>query len=123
MKFNNVHEVKKWLRNIPILKKEAELKIEFYRDLEKCNTPDWCKGSEYYSSQIECINKKLKTMLEDVDRLFALLDENERLIMTARYINMIRWDFMEFRVYYSRRQAIRIHDRAIEKLVGQTVRD
>ena len=63
----------------------------------------------------------MKRLMEDVDKLFSILDDNERTVMTARYINLIRWDYIEFQVFYSRRQAIRAHDKAILKLVGQTV--
>ena len=51
-----------------------------------------------------------------------MLDDTERLVLTAKYIKAIRWDFIEFHVFYSRRQAIRIHNEAIKKLVGQEVK-
>ena len=59
--------------------------------------------------------------MKAVEGIFNSLDENERLILTARYIKMIRWDFIEFHVYYSRRQAIRVHNEAVKKLVGADV--
>lgn len=124
-KLENVQDVKRWLRNIPYVKKEIELKIKFYKELS-CdfeNLPKWEKYCEYYCLEIERLQKKMKTLLSDMERLFNLLDDNERLVMTARYINLIRWDYIEFQVYYSRRQAIRVHDIAIEKLVGQEVGD
>lgn len=123
MKFNNIYDVKKWLRNIPFLKKEIELKIKFYKDLENefNSSPSFSKTVEYYKSEIEVLQKKMKKLMDDVDKLFSILDENEKMVMTARYINLIRWDYIEFQVYYSRRQAIRVHDKALLKLVGQTV--
>ena len=123
MRFDNVQDVKKWLRNIPFVKREIELKTKFYRELgeEFERTPNCTTSVEFYKSQIERLQMKMKSLLADTERLFNILDDNERTVMTARYINLIRWDYIEFHVYYSRRQAIRVHDRAILKLVGQTV--
>lgn len=123
LRFENVTDVKKWFRGIIFCKKELELKMEFYRDLledfEK--TPGFDETVKYYKKQIEEIKNKLEKLIQDKERLMNLLDEDERMIMTARYINLIKWDYIEFQVYYSRRQAIRIHDKAVMKLVGETV--
>ena len=123
MKFNNTNEVRKWLRNIPFLKREIELKIKFYKELQNDfdTSSSFSETSEYYKSQIEELQNKMKRLMEDVDKLFSILDDNERTVMTARYINLIRWDYIEFQVFYSRRQAIRVHNKALLKLVGQTV--
>ena len=123
MILSNVSEVKEWLRNIPQVKAELELKIKFYQELETefNKVKDFKNSLKYYRGQIEKLQKKMEILMEDVDRLFGILDENERLVMVARYINLIRWDYIEFHVYYSRRQAIRVHDHALMKLVGQMV--
>lgn len=123
MILNNVKEVKDWLRNIPLVKAEMTLKIKFYQELEEefNKAEGFEKSLKYYRGQIESLQHKMETLMEDVDRLFKILDENERLVMVARYINLIRWDYIEFHVFYSRRQAIRVHDHAILKLVGQAV--
>ena len=123
MVLNTVKEVKEWLRNIPIVKAELALKIKFYQELEEefNKVEDFEKSLKYYRGQIEILQDKMETLMEDVDRLFGILDENERLVMVARYINLIRWDYIEFHVFYSRRQAIRVHDHALLKLVGQAV--
>lgn len=123
MTLNNVKEVKEWLRNIPLVKAELTLKIKFYQELENefNKAEDFEKSLRYYRGQIENLQHKMETLMEDVDRLFGILDENERLVMVARYINLIRWDYIEFHVFYSRRQAIRVHDHALLKLVGQAV--
>lgn len=123
MTLNNVKEVKEWLRNIPLVKAELTLKIKFYQELENefNKVEDFEKSLRYYRGQIESLQHKMETLMEDVDRLFGILDENERLVMVARYINLIRWDYIEFHVFYSRRQAIRVHDHALLKLVGQAV--
>lgn len=115
-------QVKKWLRQIPVLKKELELKIEFYKeiasDFEKLDE----QSSKGYRMKIDELKRRIDILLADADRLFDLLDDTERLVLTAKYIKAIRWDFIEFHVFYSRRQAIRIHNEAIKKLVGQEVK-
>lgn len=132
MILNTTDEIKKWFRSIPLAKKEMELRIKFYEDLisdyarpqQRAGTEG--RGTDYmdpgfYQSQIETAQNRYDSILKDVDRLFELLDGDERAILTAKYLNRISWDAMEFHIFYSRRQAYRIHNRAIEKLAGQTV--
>lgn len=123
MKLSNVREVKKWLRNLAVIKKELELKIDFYHELEMDfkGKEGLVKHCEEYMKKIKELKGALNKQMADIERLFFGLTEEERMILTARYINLIKWDYMEFRVFYSRRQAIRIHDTAILKLVGQSV--
>ena len=118
MKFKSTKDVKKWLRNLPVVKNDLMLKIKFYREIsdELEKTPEFESTLERYKKEVENLSAKLEGLVKQTD-------EHERLIMTARYINVIRWDFIEFKVFYSRRQAIRIHDKALEKLVGKTVGD
>lgn len=125
MRLNDEKNVKKWLRNLPLVKKELEIKIEFYKELagDFEGTQSRSRAAEYYWNKIEVLGNKLNNMLSDIERLFDLLDEEERLVMTAKYIKLIRWDFIELHVFYSRRQAIRIHNEAIKKFIGQEVFD
>ena len=125
MKFKSTKDVKKWLRNLPVVKNDLMLKIKFYREIsdELEKTPEFESTLERYKKEVENLSAKLEGLIKQTDKLFSYLEEHERLIMTARYINVIRWDFIEFKVFYSRRQAIRIHDKALEKLVGKTVGD
>lgn len=125
MKFNNAEEVKKWLRSIVHVKRELKLKMEFYREL--CGDFEKAEGFEKrvlrYREEIGRLSEHLKHFIDETDRIFGLLDDAERLVLTARYINSIGWDYIEAKVYFSRRQAIRIHDTAVKKLVGQEVND
>lgn len=123
MKLNNEKEVKKWLRNLAVIKKELELKIDFYRELERDfdGKESLRKHREEYMKKIKELKNTLNKQIADIERLFSNLTEEERMILTARYINLVKWDYIEFRVFYSRRQAIRIHDAAILKLVGEEV--
>lgn len=123
MRLNTEEEVKKWLRSIPLIKKELRMRIEFYKEL-KADFNDLDRYStsvEYYTTKIDELEEKLNLLIEDRDRIFSLLEDDERLILTAKYIKLIKWDFIELHTYYSRRQAIRIHNAAIGKLVGQEV--
>lgn len=115
-------EVKKWLRQIPVLKKELELKIEFYTEIAADFKKLDEQSFEGYKKKINELKCRIDILLAEVDRLFDMLDDTERLVLTAKYIKAIRWDFIEFHVFYSRRQAIRIHNEAIKKLVGQEVK-
>lgn len=121
MKFNTANEVKKWLRGLPLLKKELELKMTFYRELIQNNRKLGEVGEKhiaYYGGEILRLQAELKKLTIQMDRILDCLDPEERVILTARYLRGILWDAMEFHVHYSRRQAIRIHNQAIERLVG-----
>ena len=59
--------------------------------------------------------------IEKEDGTLEQVDPDERMILTARYVRRLLWYAMEFHVYFSRRQAIRIHNRAVKKLVGAQV--
>ncbi len=121
MKFTTANEAKKWLRGLPLLKKELELKTVFYRDLIQSNRRLGATGEKYiayYGGQIIRLQEEMKELTEQMNRILDVLDPEERVILTARYVRGLLWDAMEFHVHYSRRQAIRIHNQAIEHLVG-----
>lgn len=121
--FKNENEVKKWLRSFPIIKKELNLRISFYEDLaaEFSKSAEWEKEALYYKDQIAEIKRAADLCLSEYERLLDILEENEKLILTVKYLKAIAWDYIELHIYFSRRQAIRIHNNAIRKLVGQTV--
>lgn len=123
MRFETENEVKKWLRGLPMIKKELSLKSEFFKDLatEAERKGTGIKYRTYYLKQIDALHEKLITLENNIEEAFNILDPEERTVMTARYINNIIWDMMEFKIYYSRRQAIRIHNRAIKKLVNKEI--
>ncbi len=121
MKFKTADDAKKWLRGLPLLKKELELKTMFYKELLLNNRQMGTLGEKYaayYGGQVLRLQGELKQLTLQMDRLLDLLDPDERMIFTARYLRGISWDAMEFYVHYSRRQAIRIHNQALERLVG-----
>lgn len=121
MKFKTSDEAKKWMRGLPLLKKELELKMAFYKELLVDNRKLGAVGEKYvayYGGEIIRLQGQLKQLTIQVDRMLDRLDPEERMIITARYLRGISWDAMEFHVHYSRRQSIRIHNQAIERLVG-----
>lgn len=124
MKFTTEKEVKTWLRGLALLRKDLEMKSGFYTDLMRISRQMGSAGKKhegYYQAQVEQLHQKIQLLILDIERVLDTLDPDEKAILTARYIKRLMWDAMEFHVYYSRRQAIRIHDRAIKKLVGQEV--
>lgn len=125
MKLKNEKEVKTWLRKLPLLKKELELKIDFYTELvaDFKKTSSYGKHVDYYNEKIDELKRKIDLHLNETEKILGLLNETERLILTAKYIKMIKWDFMEYHVFYCRRQAIRIHNEALKKLIGIEVID
>ena len=140
MKFSNADQVKKWLRLLPVARKEMNAKISFYNQLINDFTrveyteneivrnglsKNTYKGEinnvHFYRSQIEECKKKYDKLLKDWERLSKLLDSEEITLITEKYLKGNNWDSMEFVMFYSRRQCFRILERAAEKLIGETV--
>ncbi len=121
MKFTTANEAKKWLRGLPLLKKELEMKMAFYEDLITDNQKLGEVGEKYisyYREQVVLLQEKMKGLVKQMDVVLEKLNPEERMILVARYVQGVLWDAIEFHVHYSRRQAIRIHNQAIEHLVG-----
>lgn len=124
MKLQNAESVKGWLRGLPLLKKELEMRIAFYSELAKESRKVSEIGDKhlaYYLTQIERLQPRMQTVLREAEKLLDTLLPEERAVLHARYLRRYGWDAMEFQVHYSRRQAIRIHNRAIDKLIGMEV--
>ncbi len=124
MILNTTNEVKKWLRGLPCAQREMKMKIDFYSDLIKDMKKfgnETAKREAIYTQEIEKLADKIKNLTIDFDKITEVLDPDEKLILTAKYVRRIMWDAIEFHVHYSRRQAIRIHNEAIKKLVGSQV--
>ncbi len=138
MKFENAAQVKKWLRLLPVAKKEMKAKIELYNELITDFTrfdisdraieerlghtySEKISAVESYRQKIKEARDKFDNLMRDWERLSQLLDSEELTVVTEKYLRGTSWTAMEFVVFYSRRQCFRILDRAAEKLVGQTV--
>lgn len=121
MKFATEEEAKRWLRGFPCLKKELSLKADFYQDLIRDNRKMGNLGEKYilfYATQVTKLQNQIVKMDSQFNCILNFLEPDERLIFTARYIKNVIWDVIEFHTQYSRRQAIRLHNKAIEKLIG-----
>ncbi len=117
-------EVKTWLRGLSLLKRELEMKSEFYGELiwlSRNLGENGKKHEGYYLAKVEELHQRIQLLGEDIDRVLGILPPEESAVLTARYIKNKLWDAMEFTVHYSKRHAIRLHDRAIQKLIGQEV--
>ncbi|MBR5152113.1 MAG: hypothetical protein IKW60_01095 [Clostridia bacterium] len=117
-------EVKAWFRGLDLMKKDLEMKSAFYGELVwmSRNLGESGKKHEaYYLEKIQELHRRIQLLAEDIERVMNTLWPEERAVLTARYIRDKFWDAMEFQVHYSKRHSIRIHDRAVEKLIGQEV--
>ncbi len=134
MKFENKDDVKKWLRSIRTLKKDLELKMDFYKDMLTCCSlnnifdddayiEQYQTDIKYYKDEIDRLNSTLQTLLGDWERLISLLNVNETDIITKRYLHGLSWYEVEIKSYICRRQCFRLQSSALGKLVGQTVSD
>ncbi len=138
MKFENAAQVKKWLRLLPVAKKEMKAKIDFYNELISDFTrveisdkefsrrtgitySNAAANVDYYRGQIIKCREKYETLIKDWERISQILDSDEITVVTEKFLKGTSWTAMEFVVFYSRRQCFRILDRAAEKLVGQVV--
>lgn len=137
MTFYNTEEVKQWMRDILYTRQHLRLKIQFYQNLiEDTQQGGFCFendpiqkqivssamekiiNTEIYRDKIAQLQKCLLYETELFDKMLDRMNGEERCIMTAKYLNGISWEHIEAYVPYCRRQAIRIHNKALKKLTG-----
>lgn len=137
MIFYNTEEVKQWMRDILYVRQQLRLKIQFYQNLiedtvaggyyfsgdeaeERKNFPAMKKiiNADVYRDKIAQLQKELLYRTELFDKMLGALNGEERCIITAKYLNGISWERIEVHIPYCRRQAIRIHNKALGKLTG-----
>lgn len=126
MQFKTTDEARKWLRGIGALKKDLKYKIQFYEELIEDSRKMGDKGNKYithYLKQIDELQKQLQDVVPTVEKLFEGLSPDEKMVLTVKYLLNIGWNAVELYVYFSRRQAIRLHEQAIKKLVGRKVHE
>lgn len=106
-------EIKKIFRGIRSTKKEMELRLAFLKDVQ---------GMDFDTSGIEASilreYAKLEQKIQLADRMLDTLEPDERAVLTARYYEGIRWEYIEPVLQYSISQCQRIHNRAIRKLMS-----
>lgn len=112
MIFQTPSDVKKWLSVFRSREKDILLHIRHYEENKGCF------GSQYSNRHIATLQYELMTLHNDMDKILLSVQENIRPILSARYVQRIGWDYINLYTYYSRRQAIRLHNKALKDLVG-----
>lgn len=105
-------EVKNWLYSFRPHEKDILLHIRHYEE----NKPNF--GAPYSNKQIANLQYELLILHRDMDNILSHIPKNIRPILTTRYVRRIGWDYINLYTYYSRRQAIRLHNKALKMLIG-----
>lgn len=143
MKFSDENDVRKWLRSIPLKKKELMLKIDFYAELKTGIETRRAKlaaasrgksesGSErdgkvsksiskivsvaFYEEQMEMLRRELDSSLTEFERLTEPLESIEKTIVSMKYLRKMSWTAIAMQTSYSERQAQRILKHALKKI-------
>ena len=61
---------------------------------------------------------EIQRMRARLNELFKVLEPVERNVITAKYVDNVKWDYMSDKIFLSRAQCFRIHDRAIFKMLN-----
>lgn len=125
-------DVKKWLRSIPLKKKELMLKIDFYAELkaglelrraklarengETSAAIEKIVNTKFYENQIAGLRAELDGSAAEFERLTEPLEGIEKTILTMKYLRKMSWTAIAVQTAYSDRQAQRILKKAIKKI-------
>lgn len=74
---------------------------------------------DLYDKRIAELKERVRIILDNnrrVEEMLGTLSRDERRVITARYIDGIRWDFIPGRVHISRRQCFWLKKKAFEKI-------
>lgn len=134
--FKDEEDVKKWLRSIPLKKKELMLKIDFYAELkaglelrrarlerENVETGEAVEkivNTRFYENQIAALRSEMDGAAAEFERLTEPLEGIEKTILTMRYLRKMSWTAIAVQTAYSDRQAQRILKKAIKKIKEAT---
>ena len=130
--FKDEEDVKKWLRSIPLKKKELMLKIDFYAELkaglelrrarlerengETGGAVEKIVNTRFYENQIAALRSEMDGAAAEFERLTEPLEGIEKTILTMRYLRKMSWTAIAVQTAYSDRQAQRILKKAIKKI-------
>ena len=130
--FKDEEDVKKWLRSIPLKKKELMLKIDFYAELkaglelrrarlerenvETGGAVEKIVSTRFYENQIAALRSEMDGAAAEFERLTEPLEGIEKTILTMRYLRKMSWTAIAVQTAYSDRQAQRILKKAIKKI-------
>lgn len=74
---------------------------------------------DLYDKRITELRERVQVILDNnrrVEEMLGTLSRDERRVITARYIDGIRWDFIPGRVHISRMQCFRLKNKAMKKM-------
>lgn len=74
---------------------------------------------DLYDKRIAELRERVQVILDNnrrVEDMLSVLSRDERRVITARYIDGIRWDFIPGRVHISRMQCFRLKNKAMKKM-------
>ena len=105
--FKDEEDVKKWLRSIPLKKKELMLKIDFYAELkaglelrrarlerengETGGAVEKIVNTRFYENQIAALRSEMDGAAAEFERLTEPLEGIEKTILTMRYLRKMSW--------------------------------
>lgn len=124
MRTSEFEKIKEWFRGIRISVKTFGERIDFYNDL--INISNRLKNSDknieldkdYYLNQIDKLKSEIQERDEILERCFELFTEDEKNVMTYKYIKGVGWDYISMYAFFSKSQAVRIHNKAIKKIIN-----
>lgn len=74
---------------------------------------------DLYDKRISELNGRVRTIMDNrrlVEQMLDMLSRDERRVITARYIDNIRWDYIPGRINISRAWCFKLEKRALKKI-------
>ena len=75
--------------------------------------------ADIYDKRIAELNGRVRTIMDNrrlVEQMLDILSRDERRVITARYIDNIRWDYIPGRINISRAWCFKLKKRALKKI-------
>lgn len=75
--------------------------------------------ADIYVKRIAELNGRVRTIMDNrrlVEQMLDILSRDERRVITARYIDNIRWDYIPGRINISRAWCFKLEKRALKKI-------
>ena len=78
--------------------------------------------ADIYDKRIAELNGRVRMIMDNrrlVEQMLDILSRDERRVITARYIDNIRWDYIPGKVHISRRNCFRLEEKALKKICAK----
>lgn len=78
--------------------------------------------ADIYDRRIEELNNKARMIMDNrrlVEQMLDILSRDERRVITARYIDNIRWDYIPGKVHISRTWCFKLKRKALKKICAK----